>query len=325
MRRRDFIRLVGTATMWPLTARAQQSAMPVIGFLNSAWPAGYRRLLAAFREGLERSGYADGKNVKIEYRWAEGSYDRLPALAADLVHRRVAVIAATSTPAALAAKASTKTIPIVFTTGGDPVELRLVASWSRPGGNMTGASELSREVAPKRLELAHELIPTATVLGLLTNPQNPSTETLNRGLLALATSLGLQLKELHASTEAEIDQAFTTFRQTGAGVLIIGNDTFFAGSAQRIGALSIRHSVPTIFQYPEFTAAGGLAGYGGGIIESYRLAGGYTGRILSGEKPSDLPVQQSTKTDLIINLKTAKALGITVSDKLLARADEVIE
>ena len=177
MRRRDFIRLVVTATMWPLTARAQQSAMPVIGFLNSAWPDGYRRMLAAFREGLERSGYADGKNVKIEYRWAEGSYDRLPALAADLVHRRVAVIAATSTPAALAAKASTKTIPIVFTAGGDPVELRLVASWSRPGGNMTGASELSREVAPKRLELAHELIPTATVLGLLTNPQNPSTET----------------------------------------------------------------------------------------------------------------------------------------------------
>ena len=183
-----------------------------------------------------------------------------------------------------------KTIPIVFTAGGDPVELRLVASWSRPGGNMTKRAhpqELSREVAPKRLELAHELIPTATVLGLLTNPQNPSTETLNRGLLALATSLGLQLKELHASTEAEIDQAFTTFRQTGAGVLIIGNDTFFAGSAQRIGALSIRHSVPTIFQYPEFTAAGGLAGYGGGIIKSYRLAGGYTGRSLSGEKPSD--------------------------------------
>ena len=298
MRRRDFIRLVVTATMWPLTARAQQSAMPVIGFLNSAWPDGYRRMLAAFREGLERSGYADGKNVKIEYRWAEGSYDRLPALAADLVHRRVAVIAATSTPAALAAKAPTKTIPIVFTAGGDPVELRLVASWSRPGGNMTGASELSREVAPKRLELAHELIPTATVLGLLTNPQNPSTETLNRGLLALATSLGLQLKELHASTEAEIDQAFTTFRQTGAGVLIIGNDTFFAGSAQRIGALSIRHSVPTIFQYPEFTAAGGLAGYGGGIIKSYRLAGGYTGRILSGEKPSDQWMGFTTGTAL---------------------------
>jgi putative ABC transport system substrate-binding protein len=326
MRRREFITLLGgAAAAWPLAAGAQRSAMPVIGFLNGASPDGYRPMLAAFREGLEKSGYVEGKNVTIEYRWAEGNYDRLPTMAADLVHRQVAVIAATSTPAALVAKASTKTIPIVFTTGGDPVQLGLVASWNRPGGNVTGASEPSREVAPKRLELALQLVPTATVIGLLINLQNPSAETVTRDLLAAATSLGLQFKELHASTEAEIDQVFTTFRQTRAAVLIIGNDTFFASSAQQIGALSIRHSVPTIFQYHEFTAAGGLAGYGGGIIDAYRLAGGYTGRILNGEKPADLPVQQSTKVDLIINLQTAKALGITVPDKLLATADEVIE
>ena len=261
----------------------------------------------------------------IEFRWAEGNYDRLPVMAADLVHRQVAVLAATSTPAALAAKASTKTIPIVFTTGGDPVQLALVASWSRPGGNVTGASELSREVAPKRLELAHQLVPTATVVGFLTNLKSPIAETVIRDFSAAATSLGLQFKELHASTEAEIDQAFTTFRQTRAGVLIIGNDTFFTSNAQHLGALSIRHSVPTIYQYREFVAAGGLAGYGGGIIDAYRLAGEYTGRILKGERPADLPVQQSAKADLIINLKTAKALGITIPDKLLATADEVIE
>jgi putative tryptophan/tyrosine transport system substrate-binding protein len=223
------------------------------------------------------------------------------------------------------AKAATKTIPIVFTTGGDPVELGLVASWSRPGGNVTGASELSREVAPKRLELAHQLVPTATVIGLLINPQNPSAKTVTRDLQAAAVALGLQFKVFHARTEAEIDQAFTTFRQTRAGVLIIGSDTFFSGSAQQIGALSIRHSVPTIFQYREFAAAGGLAGYGGSIIDAYHLAGAYAGRILKGEKPADLLVQQSNNVELLINLKTAKALGITVPDKLLATADEVME
>jgi putative ABC transport system substrate-binding protein len=304
--------------------RAQQ-AMPVIGFLNGASADGYKLKLAAFRRGLKEAGYIEGQNVAIEYRWAEGHYDRLTAMAADLVQRGVAVLAATSTPAALVAKAATKTIPIVFTTGGDPVELGLVASWSRPGGNVTGASELSREVAPKRLELAHQLVPTATVIGLLINPQNPSAESVTRDLQAAAVALGLQFKVLHASTEAEIDQAFTTFRQTRAGVLIIGADTFFAGSAQQIGALSIRHSVPTIYQYREFAAAGGLAGYGGSIIDAYRLAGAYAGRILKGEQPADLPVQQSNNVELIINLKTARALGITVPDKLLATADDVIE
>jgi putative ABC transport system substrate-binding protein len=326
MRRRDFIAGIGGAAVtWPLAARAQQSAMPVIGFLNGASPDGYKLKVAAFRRGLEEAGYIEGQNVAIEYRWAEGHYDRLTAMAADLVQRGVAVLAATSTPAALVAKAATKTIPIVFTTGGDPVELGLVASWSRPGGNVTGAAELSREVAPKRLELAHQLVPAATVIGLLMNPQNPSAETPTRDLQAAAVALGLQLKVLHASTEAEIDQAFATFRQTRAGVLIIGSDTYFASSAQQIGALSIRHAVPTIFQYREFAAAGGLAGYGGSIIDAYRLAGGYAGRILKGEKPADLPVQQSNNVELIINLKTAKALGITVPDKLLATADEVIE
>jgi ABC-type uncharacterized transport system substrate-binding protein len=326
MQRREFITLVGgTLASWPLAARAQQRAMPVIGFLNGSSPAGYARMVDAFRQGLKETGYIEGQNVAIEYRWAEGHYDRLPAMATDLIHRQVAVLAATSTPAALVAKAATKTTPIVFTTGGDPQELGLVASWNRPGGNVTGASELSREVVPKRLELAHQLIPTATNIGLLINPKNPSAETVTRTLQAAAVALGLQFIVLHASTEAEIDQAFTTFRQTRAGVLIVGSDTFFAGSAQQIGALSIRHSVPTIFQYREFAAAGGLAGYGGSIIDAYRLAGGYAGRILNGEKPGDLPVQQSNKVDLIINLKTAKALGITVPDRLLATADEVIE
>jgi putative ABC transport system substrate-binding protein len=325
MKRRKFIAALGGAVAWPLMARAQQSAMPVIGFLNGAAPDGFRPMLAAFREGLEKSGYVEGKNVTIEYRWAAGQYDRLPAMVADLVQRGAVVLAATSTPAALAAKAATKTIPIVFTTGSDPVELGLVASWSQPGGNVTGASELSREVAPKRLELAHQLVPTATVIGVLVNPQNPIAETVTRELMGAILALGLQFKVLHASTGTEIDQAFTTFGETQAGVLIVASDTLLASSAQQIGALSIRYSVPTIFQYHEFAAAGGLAGYGSDITEAYRLAGGYIGRILKGEKPADLPVQQSTKADLIINLKTAKALGITVPDRLLATANEVIE
>jgi putative tryptophan/tyrosine transport system substrate-binding protein len=325
MRRREFITLIGVAAVvWPLGSRAQ-SAMPLIGFLNGASPDGYKLQVAAFHQGLEEAGFIEGRNVAIEYRWAEGHYDRLPTMAAELIQRGVAVLAATSTPAALAAQASTKTIPIVFTTGGDPVKLGLVASWSRPGGNVTGASQLSREVAPKRLELAHQLVSTATVIGFLINPQNPIAETVTRDLEAAALALGLQSKVLQASTEAEIDQAFRSFRQTQAGVLIVGTDTLFADRAQQIGALSIRYSVPTIFQYREFAAAGGLAGYGGGIIDAYRLAGGYTGRILKGEKPANLPVQQSNKAELIINLKTAKALGLTVPDKLLATADEVIE
>jgi putative ABC transport system substrate-binding protein len=326
MRRREFFALLGgVAGAVPLAAGAQQLSMPVIGFLNGASPDGYKLRVAAFRRGLEEMGYVEGQNVAMEYRWAEGHYDRLIAMAADFVQRGVAVLAATSTPAALAAKAATKTIPIVFTTGGDPVELGLVASWSRPGGNLTGASELSREVAPKRVELAHQLVPTATVIALLINPKNPSAQTVTRDLQSAAAALGLEVKVLHASDEPEIDQALTIFPQTRAGVLIVGADTFFASSAQQIGALSIRHSVPTIFQYREFAAGGGLGAYGGSIIDAYRLAGAYAGRILKGEKPADLPVQQSSNVELVINLKTAKALQITVPDKLLATADEVIE
>jgi putative ABC transport system substrate-binding protein len=326
MRRRKFLKLLGgSAAGWPLVARAQQPVMPVIGFLNGSSPAGYARMAAAFRQGLKETGYVEGQNVAIEYRWAEGHYNRLPAMAADLIQRQVAVLAATSTPAALVAKAATATIPIVFTTGGDPVQLGLVASLNRPGGNVTGATELTREATPKRLELAHRLVPDATVIGLLINPKNPSAETVTRDLEVATTSLGLQFKVLHASTEAEIDQAFATFRQARAGVLIIGADTLFAGLAEQLGALSIRNSVPAIFDFHPFVETGGLASYGGSIIDAYRLAGGYAGRILKGEKPSDLPVQQVTKVELIINLKTAKALGVEISPTLLATADEVIE
>ena len=325
MQRRQFITLLGGAVVWPLAVRAQQQPLPVIGFLNSASPDGYTPELNAFRQGLKETGYVEGQNVMIEYRWANGQFDRLAALADDLVRRRVSVIAATSTPANLVAKASTTTIPIVFTTGGDPVQLGLVPSLSRPGGNVTGVAQLTREVAPKRLELAHELVPTATVFGLLINPKNPTSETVKQDLQAAAVALGLQLNVLYASTEAEIDDAFTTFRQMRAGALVIGTDVFFNSQIEQLAALAIRNSVIAIYAYHQFVAAGGLASYGASITESYRLAGVYVGRILNGEKPADLPVQQATKVELIINLKTAKALGITVPQSVQNRADEVIE
>jgi putative tryptophan/tyrosine transport system substrate-binding protein len=324
VKRREFITLLGGAATWPLAARAQQQ-MPVIGFLNGASPDGYAPYLAAFLQGLKEAGYVEGRNVAIEYRWAEGQYDRLPALVGDLVHRQVSVIAATSTPANLVAKAATSTIPIVFTTASDPVQIGLVASMSRPGGNVTGVTQLNVELGPKLLELAHELVPTATLVALLVNPSNPSAETLTRNLQAAALTLGLKLHVLRASTEAEIDDVFTAFLHQRAGVLVIGTDAFFNSRTERLAALTVRHSVPAIYQYGEFTAAGGLMSYGGSITDSYRLAGGYTGRILMGEKPADLPVQQATKVELIINLKTAKALGLTVPLSLLGRADEVIE
>jgi putative tryptophan/tyrosine transport system substrate-binding protein len=326
MRRRDFIMLAGGATAWPLAARAQQPAVPVVGFLHGGTAEGYAPLLAAFRQGLKEAGYVEGQNVTIEYRWAEGQYDRLPSLAADLVQHKVTVIATGSTPAALAAKAATSTVPIVFTAGGDPIKLGLVASLRRPGGNVTGATALSMEVGPKRLELARELFPGATTFALLVNPANPVAATVSKDLQAVADTLGMRLHVLHASTEADFEAAFATAAQLRAAALVISSpDPLFNSHAAQLGALALRHSVPAIFHFREFAAAGGLMSYGSYATDTYRLAGVYTGRILKGEKPADLPVVQSTKVELILNLKTARALGITVPLPLSGRADEVIE
>jgi ABC-type uncharacterized transport system substrate-binding protein len=325
MRRREFIALLGSGVAgWSLAARAQQAAMPVVGFLNGGSPDANR--VAAFRQGLNEIGYIEGRNLAIEYHWAEGQYDRLPALAADLVRRQVNVIAATSTPAVITAKAATTTIPIVFVTSSDPVQLGLAASLSRPGGNLTGTTTLAIEVTPKRLEILHELLPTAKLFALLVNPTNPYADILSRNVQAAARTLGLQLHILHASTEHDFDTVFATLAQLRAGGLVIGGiEIFFESRRGQLAALALRHSIPTIYQSREFAVAGGLMGYGGNTMDSYRVAGLYTGRILKGEKPADLPVQQVTKVDLIINLKTAKVLGLDIPPTLLARADEVIE
>jgi len=325
-RRKFLATLGGAVAAWPLAARAQQPTTPVIGFLNGGTAEGYAPMVAAFRQGLNEAGYVEGRNVAIEYRWAEGHYDRLPALAADLVQQKVTVIAATSTPAALAAKAATSTVPIVFTTGGDPIKLGLVASLGRPGGNLTGVTTLNVEVGPKRLELARELFPGATTFALLVNPASPLAATVSKDLQAVADTLGVRLHVLHASTEADFEAAFATAAQLRAAALVISTaDPLFNSHAAQLGALALRHSVPAIYQYREFAAAGGLMSYGGYATDTYRLGGVYTGRILKGEKPADLPVQQATKVELIINLKTAKALGITVPVPLSGRADELIE
>jgi putative ABC transport system substrate-binding protein len=327
MRRRDFITLVGgLAVARPLAAHAQQPAMPVIGFVNVASPQGYAQPLSAFLKGLGETGYVDGHNVTIEYRWAEGRIDRLPAIIADLVHGQVAVIAATSTPAALAAKEATTTIPIVFETGGDPIQLGLVASLSRPGGNVTGVTQMSQEVAPKELELLHELLPAVRVLALLVNPADPAlSETQSSAFLSAAHALGLELHILNASTESDFDAVFANVSLLRAGGLMIATDALFTSHSDLLGALAARHTVPAIYKGREFAAAGGLMSYGSDVADSYRLAGTYAGRILKGDKPGDLPVQQATKIELIINMKTAKALGITFPLTLLGRADEVIE
>jgi putative ABC transport system substrate-binding protein len=326
MRRREFVTLMGGAVAaWPFTVRAQQPAMPVIGFLNSGSPDGYAPMVGAFRQGLKETGYVEGQNVAIEYRWANGDYDLLTSLADDLVRRQVSVIAATSTPANLVAKASTSTIPIVFTAGNDPVQMGLVASLNRPGGNVTGATQLTGEVVPKRVELAHEFMPSAAILGFLVNPRNSNADADTKAAQAAAATLGLQLSVLHASTEADLDRVFTSFAQMRAGALAIDGDALFNSHTKLIAALAVRHSVPAIYESHQFVADGGLSSYGGSIIESYLLAGVYAGRILKGEKPADLPVQQSTKVELLINLKTAKLLGLTVSPQIVARADEVIE
>jgi putative tryptophan/tyrosine transport system substrate-binding protein len=327
MKRRQFITLLGgAAAAWPRTARAQQGAMPMIGFLNADSARGYGRPLSAFLKGLGESGYVDGHNVAIEYRWAENRIDLLPAMAADLVHRQVAVIAATSTPAALAAKAATSTIPVLFETGSDPVQLGLVASLSRPGGNVTGITQLNWEVLPKRLELLHELLPAAGVMALLVNPADPANaEIQSRDVLTAAHTLGVKLHVVNASTERDFDLVFAQLTDLRAGGLVIGGDAFFNSRIKQLAALTLQHAVPAVYQWREFVAAGGLLSYGSEVTEAYRLAGVYTGRILKGDKVADLPVQQATKLHLIINMKTANALGITVPLQLVGRADEVIE
>jgi putative tryptophan/tyrosine transport system substrate-binding protein len=327
MNRREFIALVGgAATAWPLAARAQKSAIPVIGFLGGGSPDLWADRLRAFRQGLSETGYVEGNNVAIEYRWAQGQYDRLPALAADLVRNRITVMATPDAPATLAAKAVTTTIPIVFFTAADPVAVGFVANLARPGGNLTGVTILGVELGSKRLELLHELVPTATTIALLVNPTNPAlSEPITRGLQAAARALGLELPVLEASTERDFDAAFATLIQLRAGGLVIGPDALFGIRSERLAALALRHAVPTIFQFHAFTAAGGLMSYGSSDTDAYRLTGIYTGRILKGETPAELPVQQSTKIELIINLKTARALGLTVPASLLGRADEVIE
>jgi putative ABC transport system substrate-binding protein len=326
MRRREFITLLGGAVTWPLVARPQQATMPVIGFLGSAT---YRESsdfrLLPFRRGLNEIGYVEGRNVAIEYRWADDQYDRLSPLAADLVRRQVTVIAATGLNAALGAKAATTAIPIIFVVGVDPVAVGLVASLSRPGGNLTGVADLTGELGPKHLDLMHELVPTATIMAVLVNPTNPNAESLSRDFQTAARTLGLQLRVLHASGERDFDTVFATLVQLRAGALVIGTDAFLNSQWERLAALTARHAVPSIHPVPQFARAGGLMSYGGGLTIAYRQAGVYAGRILKGEKAADLPVVQATKVELVINLKTAKTLGLTFPITLLGRADEVIE
>jgi putative ABC transport system substrate-binding protein len=327
MRRREFITLVGgAAAAWPPAARAQHSTMmPVIGFLNSTSLDGYRPMLNAFRQGLQESGYVEGRNVAIEYRWAEGRNDRLSAMAAELVRRQVTVIVAMNTASALAARAATTTIPIIFYTGADPVQLGLITSLSRPGGNLTGVVTLNVELAAKRLQLLHELVPAASIIALLVNPTDSNAEITLKNLRAAARDLGVQVHVLRASTEREIDDAFAGLSQLKAGGVVIGPDVFFNTRSEQLGALASRHGVAAIYQYRAFALSGGLMSYSGDIAESHRLAGGYTAQILKGQKPGDLPVQQVTKVELIINLKTAKALGLTIPLPLIGRANEVME
>jgi putative tryptophan/tyrosine transport system substrate-binding protein len=314
VKRREFITLLGGTAAWPLAARAQQPAMPVIGFLGSASSDLWANYVRAFQQGLGETGYFEGRNVAIEYRWAEGQNERMLGLIADLLHRPVNVIAVPgSTPAALAAKAASTTVPIVFAIAADPVQLGLVVSLSRPGGNVTGVVTLNIEIAPKRLELLHELFPTATSFALLVNPTNP------------ARTLGVKLDVLHASSEPELEAALATTARLQTAGLVVGPDPFFNSRIEQLAALTSRQGLPTVYQWREFTAAGGLLSYGSSITDVYRQAGIYTGRILKGEKPADLPVEQTTKVELFVNLKAAQALGVTLPTALLVRADEVIE
>jgi putative tryptophan/tyrosine transport system substrate-binding protein len=323
LRRREFITLLGgAAAAWPLAARAQQPAMPVI---NSASPDEFAPYAAAFRQGLKEAGYVEGQNAVIEYRWAEGQYDRMPALAADLVRRKLTVIAATSTPAALATKAATSTVPIVFTTADDPIKLGLVASLNRPGGNVTGVNNLLVELGSKQLGLIRELAPVSSKIAVLMNPNFPGTDRQLKDVEAAARVIGLQFIVLRATTEPEIDAAFASVAQLGGAALLVAADPFLIARRDHIVALAARHAIPAIYPVRDFAVAGGLMNYGTDLADSYRQAGIYTGRIVRGEKPSDLPVQRSTKFEFVINFKTAKALGLAVPNSMQLLADEVIE
>jgi putative ABC transport system substrate-binding protein len=327
MRRREFLTLVGGVTAaWPLAARAQPAAMPVIGYLHSGSPKAFERGVAAFRKGLNDTGYVDGQNVTIEYRWAEGHFDRLPALAADLVHREVAVLVAQGgATTAIVAKAATTTIPIVFSSGGDPVALGVVSSLSRPGGNATGVSVLTAALGSKRLEILHQVAPTAGVIAAIVNPNNSTIEGQLKDLQDGGSALGVQLKIFNATNAAEIDAAFAEIAQAGIGALVVGADPIYLDRLDQLVALTARHKISAIYEWRDYVEAGGLMSYGTSQADAYRQVGSYTGRILKGEKPSDLPVIQSTKVELVINLKAAKALGLVFPLGLLGRADEVIE
>ena len=324
LKRREFITLLSGAAAWPLAVSAQQSALPVIGFLHSELANDTAHLLRAFNQGLREAGYVEGRNVAVEYRWAESRYEQLPALAADLVARHVALIAANG-PAIEAARAATTTIPIVFFAGGDPVKLGLVASLARPGGDLTGITNMGVELGPKRLEILHELVPTAATLGVLVNPTFPDAEGQSEAVRQAAHAMSLQLHVLRASTAEDFDHVFAGLAEQRAGGLVIVTDPFFNTRQEQLAALALRHSMPTIYHNHEFVAAGGLAGYGNSSTDLWRQIGAYAGRILHGEKPADLPVQQPTKFELLVNLKTAKALGLIIPMTLQAAADEVIE
>jgi putative ABC transport system substrate-binding protein len=326
IKRRTFIAGLGSAAAWPVAARAQQTALPVIGFLGaSSADEDYKIVTVPFFLGLKETGYVDGQNVAVEYRWANSQYGRLSEMAADLLRRRVAVILAGDTPAALAAKAATTTIPIVFVTGGDPVALGLVASLNRPGANLTGIANLGAELAPKRLQLLHQSIPNAAVFGVLVDPAFPPTPSIITDLQSAARTLVLQLIVVNARPDSDLETAFASFSQQRVGAVLVSDSAFFGSRAEQLAALAARHALPAIFPWREFALAGGLMSYGSSVGFRYHQAGIYTGRILKGDKPADLPVQQVTKIDLVINLRTAKALDLTIPETLLATADEVIQ